>query len=206
GISIGEDGPSQMALEDLATFRAINGSTVLYPAGGDGRVRLVSAVGDLPGISYVRTTREATPILYPHDEDFPIGGSKTLSATDDDRVTLIGAGITVHTCLAARDILGAEGIAARVLDCYSVKPIDAETIRTGLEATDLLVVVGDHRTDGGLGDAVLDAIAATGALRGRVVKLAVPDPPRAAAADELRAWPGSDAEGTARSVRAALSG
>jgi len=206
GISIGEDGPSQMALEDLATFRAINGSTVLYPADGHSTVRLVTAMCDLPGISYVRTTREATPILYPHDEDFPIGGSKTLSATDDDRVTLIGAGITVHTCLAARDILGAEGIAARVLDCYSVKPIDAETIRTALEATDLLVVVEDHRIEGGLGDAVLDAIAATGALRGRVVKLAVTDLPGSATPEELRAWAGIDAEGIARSVRAALSG
>jgi transketolase len=206
GISIGEDGPSQMALEDLAIFRAINGTTVLYPADGHSTVRLVTSMCDLPGISYVRTTREATPILYPHDEDFPIGGSKMLSATDHDAVTLIGAGITVHTCLAARDILGAEGIAARVLDCYSVKPIDEETIRTALEATDLLVVVEDHRIEGGLGDAVLDAIAATGTLRGRVVKLAVTDLPGSATPEELRAWAGIDAEGIARSVRAALSG
>src|SRR5439155_13167337 len=104
---------------------------------------------------YVRTTREAPAILYSHDEDFPVGGSKTLSVTDHDVVTLIGAGITVHTCRAARDILGAEGISARVLDCYSVKPIDAQTIRTALEATDLVVVVEDHRIEGGLGDAVL---------------------------------------------------
>ena len=195
-----------MALEDLAVFRAINGTTVLYPADGHSTVRLVTSMCDLQGISYVRTTREATPILYPHDEDFPIGGSKTLSATDHDAVTLIGAGITVHTCLAARDILGAEGIAARVLDCYSVKPIDAETIRTALEGTDLLVVVEDHRIEGGLGDAVLDAIAATGPLRGRVVKLAVTDLPGSATPEELRAWAGIDADGIARSVRAALSG
>ncbi|HEX9298635.1 MAG TPA: transketolase [Actinomycetota bacterium] len=206
GISIGEDGPSQMALEDLASFRAINGSTVLYPSDGTSTVRLVTSMSDLPGISYIRTTREATAILYPPDEDFPIGGSKTLSATEHDVVTLIGAGITVHTCLAARDILGAEGISARVLDCYSVKPIDAETIRKALEATDLLVVVEDHRIEGGLGDAVLDAIAATGALRGRVVKIAVTDMPGSATPEELRAWAGIDGEGIAHSVRSALSG
>jgi len=206
GISIGEDGPSQMALEDLAFFRAINGSTVLYPADGHSTVRLVTSMSDLPGISYMRTTREATPILYPHDEEFPVGGSKTLSATDHDVVTLIGAGITVHTCLAAHDILGGEGISARVLDCYSVKPIDARTIRTALEDTDVLAVVEDHRIEGGLGDAVLDAIAATGPLQGRIVKLAVTDLPGSATPEELRAWAGIDADGIARSVRAALSG
>ena len=206
GISIGEDGPSQMALEDLASFRAVNGSTVLYPADGSSTVQLVTSMSDLPGISYMRTTREATPILYPHDEEFPVGGSKTLSATDHDVVTLIGAGITVHTCLAAHDILGGEGISARVLDCYSVKPIDARTIRTALEDTDVLVVVEDHRIEGGLGDAVLDAIAATGPLRGRIVKLAVTDLPGSATPEELRAWAGIDADGIARSVRAALSG
>jgi len=206
GISIGEDGPSQMALEDLASFRAVNGSTVLYPADGSSTVQLVTSMSDLPGISYMRTTREATPILYPHDEEFPVGGSKTLSATDHDVVTLIGAGITVHTCLAAHDILGGEGISARVLDCYSVKPIDARTIRTALEDTDVLVVVEDHRIEGGLGDAVLDAIAATGPLQGRIVKLAVTDLPGSATPEELRAWAGIDADGIARSVRAALSG
>jgi transketolase len=206
GISIGEDGPSQMALEDLAFFRAINGSTVLYPADGHSTVHLVTSMSDLPGISYMRTTREATPNLYPHDEEFPVGGSKTLSATDHDVVTLIGAGITVHTCLAAHDVLGGEGISARVLDCYSVKPIDTETIRTALEDTELIVVVEDHRIEGGLGDAVLDAVAATGPLQGRIVKLAVTDLPGSATPEELRAWAGIDADGIARSVRAALSG
>jgi len=206
GVSIGEDGPSQMALEDLATFRAINGSTVLYPADGHSTVRLVTAMCDLPGISYVRTTREATPILYPHDEDFPIGGSKTLSVTDHDVVTLIGAGITVHTCLAAHDILGSEGISARVLDCYSVKPIDTETIRDALEATDLLVVVEDHRIEGGLGAAVLDALAATGSIHGRVVKVAVTDLPGSGTPEELRAWAGIDAASIAARAEAAVAG
>jgi transketolase len=204
GISIGEDGPSQMALEDLALFRAINGSTVLIPADGPSTVALVTAMCDLPGISYVRTTREATPILYPGQHEFPIGGSKTLASTEHDAVTLVGAGITVHTCLAAHDVLGSEGISSRVIDCYSVKPIDAESLRSALDETDLLIVVEDHRIEGGLGDAVLDALAATGGLHGRVIKLAVTDMPGSARPEELRAWAGIDADGIARAVKEAL--
>jgi transketolase len=204
GISIGEDGPSQMALEDLALFRAINGSTIVYPADGPSTVALVTAMCDLPGISYIRTTREATPVLYRDDPDFPIGGSKTLASSDHDALTLIGAGITLHTCLAAHDILGSEGISSRVIDCYSVKPIDEGTVRAALDRTDLLVVVEDHRIEGGLGDAVLDALAGTGSLHGRVIKLGVTDMPGSATPEELRAWAGIDAEGIARTVRDAL--
>jgi transketolase len=206
GISIGEDGPSQMALEDLAVFRAINGSTVLYPADGTSTVALVRTMADLPGISYLRTTREATPILYRDDEDFPVGGSKTLASTDHDALALIGAGITVHTCLAAHDILGSEGISSRVIDCYSVKPIDGGAVRAALDQTELLVVVEDHRIEGGLGDAVLAALADAGTLHGRVIKLAVTDMPGSATPEELRAWAGIDADGIARTVRDALPG
>ena len=127
GVSIGEDGPSQMALEDLAALRAIHGSTVLYPADGTATVSLVTAMADLHGISYVRTTREATAVLYGPDEDFPVGGSKTLGEGDD--VAIVGAGITVHESLRAADLLAADGIAARIIDCYSVKPIDAAALR-----------------------------------------------------------------------------
>ena len=119
-------------------------------------------------------------------------------------VTLIGAGITVHTCLAAHDILGSEGISARVIDCYSVKPIDEDTLRRALDATDLLVVVEDHRIEGGLGDAVLEALAGTGPLHGRVAKLAVTDMPGSATPEELRAWAGIDADGIADTVRRVL--
>ena len=205
GVSIGEDGPSQMAVEDLALFRATNGSTVLYPADGPSTVALVTTMCDLTGISYIRTTREATPILYHEGEDFPVGGSKTLASSERDAVTLVGAGITLHTCLAAHDILGSEGVSSRVIDCYSVKPIDADTLRAALDETGVLVVVEDHRIEGGLGDAVLDAVARGGApLGGRVLKLGVTDMPGSATAEELRAWAGIDADGIARAVRDAL--
>ncbi len=204
GVSIGEDGPSQMAVEDLAQFRALNGSTVLYPADGTATVAMVEQMAALEGISYLRTTREATPALYGSDDSFPIGGSKTLASGGDDVVTLVGAGITLHECLAARAQLDADGIAARVIDCYSVKPIDAETIRRALEQTGTMVVVEDHRVEGGLGDAVLDALAATGQLEGRVVKLGVREMPGSATPEQLRAWAGIDATSIAAAARAAL--
>ena len=202
GVSIGEDGPSQMALEDLAALRAIHGTTVLYPSDGNATVRLVASMADLRGISYLRTTREATPVLYGPDEDFPIGGSKTLREGDD--VTLIGAGITVHESLTAADRLATDGIQARVLDCYSVKPIDAGSLRKAAAVTGLLVVVEDHRIEGGLGDAVLDALAAGGTLTGRVIKLAVTDMPGSGAPEELRGWAGIDADAIVGAVRSAL--
>jgi transketolase len=206
GVSIGEDGPSQMALEDLAAFRALAGSTVLYPADGPSTVRLLAEMVDLRGVSYLRTTREATPVLYDPEEEFPIGGSKTLAASDEDRITLIGAGVTLHGCLQARDELSADGISARVIDCYSVKPIDAPTIRRAFDETGVVVVAEDHRIEGGLGDAVLDALAATGPLQGRVVKLAVTEMPGSGAPEELRAWAGIDAASIAARAREALAG
>jgi transketolase len=204
GVSIGEDGPSQMAVEDLALFRAVNGSTVLYPADGASTVALVELMASLEGISYLRTTREATPVLYGADEAFPVGGSKTHGAADGD-ITLIGAGVTLHECLVAREHLAGDGIAARVLDCYSVKPIDRMAIRRALDETGVLVVVEDHRVEGGLGDAVLDAIAATGELSGRVVKIGVDEMPGSATPEQLRAWAGIDASSIAEAARRTLA-
>ena len=204
GISIGEDGPSQMAVEDLAMFRALHGSTVLYPADGASTVKLVATMCELEGVSYLRTTREATAQLYGADEDFPVGGSKTLARTDDDAVTLIGAGVTLHQCLAARETLAADGITARVIDCYTVKPIDAPTLRSALDETGVLVVVEDHRVEGGLGDAVLDALAQTGPLHGTVVKLGVTALPGSGTAEELRAWAGIDAASIAARAKRAI--
>ena len=204
GVSIGEDGPSQMAVEDLAMFRALAGSTVLYPADGPSAVALIERMASLEGISYLRTTREATPILYGADEAFSVGGSKTLASSDQDDVALVGVGVTLHECLAARDVLAADGVTARVLDCYSVKPIDAATLRSALEDTGLVLVVEDHRVEGGLGDAVLDALAATGPLSGRVRKLGVTQMAGSATPTELRAWAGIDAAAIAATAREAL--
>jgi len=202
GVSIGEDGPSQMALEDLAALRAIHGSTVLYPADGHSAVRLVSLMSDLPGISYIRTTREATPLLYGPEEEFPVGGSKTVREGSD--VALVAAGITLHESLRAADRLAADGVSARVIDCYSVKPIDAAALRAAAAETGLIVVVEDHRIEGGLGDAALDALAGTGDLTGRVIKLAVTDMPGSGTPEELRAWARIDADAIVETVRDAL--
>ncbi len=204
GVSIGEDGPSQMALEDLAMMRAVHGSTVLYPCDGNSTARLVGAMADLPGISFIRTTREKTPVIYGGDEDFPVGGSKTLRSSDADRVTLVGAGITVHEALEAAGSLEADGIAARVVDCYTIKPIDAETLRAAAAETGLLVTIEDHWIEGGLGDAVLAALADGGDLSGRVVKVAVTQMPGSGTPEELRDWAGISASAIADRVRSLL--
>ena len=201
GVSIGEDGPSQMAVEDLAVFRAVHSSTVLYPADGTATVKLVTAMCDLSGISYVRTTREATPALYAADEEFPIGGSKTLRDSSADVATLVGAGVTVRECLTAADDLAADGISVGVIDAYSVKPIDGSALRSAFERSGVVIVVEDHRVEGGLGDAVLGSLAETGSLSGRVVKLAVHDMPGSGTAEEMRAWAGIDAASIAARVR-----
>jgi transketolase len=206
GVSIGEDGPSQMALEDLAMFRALPGATVLYPADGNSTVRLVTAMCDLEGVVYLRSTREATPVLYDPDEEFPIGGSKTLARSDRDDVTLVGAGVTLVQALGAHEILGAEGIHARVIDAYSVKPIDTHTLAEALAETGVLVVVEDHHAEGGLGDAVLSALAGSGPVHGRVVKLGVTGVPGSGTPDQLRAWAGIDAASIAETARKAVAG
>ena len=160
GVEIGEDGPSQMGLEDLAAFRAIQGSTVLYPADANSCVRLVEQMADQPGIVYLRTTRGGYPALYRPDEPFPIGGAKVLRSSTDDQVALLAAGVTVHTCLAAAERLAEFGIPARVIDVYSVKPLDVQTLTEAAVATGgHLVTVEDHRPQGGLGGAVVEALA-----------------------------------------------
>jgi len=204
GVSIGEDGPSQMALEDLAIMRAVHGSTVLYPCDGNAAASLVETMADLPGISYMRTTREKTPVLYEPGDAFPIGGSKTLRSSDDDRVTLVGAGVTVHEALAAAEALAADGISARVIDCYSIKPIDGQALRTAVAETGLLLTIEDHWFEGGLGDAALEVLAGGGELSGRVVKVAVTEMPGSGTPEELRDWAGISAGRIADRVRSLL--
>jgi transketolase len=205
GVSIGEDGPSQMALEDLAMMRAVHGSTVLYPADGNSAAKLVGQMAVTPGISYIRTTRERTGLLYDANVDFPIGGSKVLRSSDRDRVTLVGAGVTVFEALKAADALAEQGISVRVVDAYSIKPVDGETLRAAMAETGLLIVAEDHWIEGGLGDAVLSALAEDGRrLAGRVVKLAVTEMPGSGKPDELREWAGISGAQIAARARALL--
>jgi transketolase len=164
GVSIGEDGPSQMGLEDLAMMRAVYGSTVLYPSDGNQTAKLVAQMADRHGITYLRTTREKTPIVYDKGESFPIGGSKVVrGGSNKDRATIVAAGITLHEALKAVDVLAHEDIPVRVIDLYTVKPIDAETLADAARATGgRIVVVEDHWVEGGIGDAVLAALAEKG--------------------------------------------
>ena len=202
GVSIGEDGPSQMALEDLAAFRAVHRSTVLYPSDGNSTAKLVAEMADLEGIVFLRTTRAATPVLYGPDEDFPVGGSKVVR--DGDDVTIVGAGITLHEALKAADALAEEGVSARVIDLYSVKPVDAEALRAAAEATGAIVTVEDHWPEGGLGEAVLSVFAEEDE-RPRIVLLAVKDMPGSGKPNELIAAAGIDAEHIAAAARNLVS-
>lgn len=206
GVSIGQDGPSQMGLEDLAMMRAVYGSTVLYPSDAVCTANLVEAMSQTDGITYMRTTREKTPVLYDNTDKFPIGGSKVLRRSKEDKATIVAAGITLHEALKAYDQLQKEKITVRIIDLYSVKPIDVATLKDAAEQTKLIVVVEDHWSEGGMGDAVLDAFtgpdgAALAALP-RVVKLAVRTMPSSGTPEELM-----DAAGiSARHIIAAVKG
>jgi transketolase len=183
GVSIGEDGPSQMGLEDLAMMRAIPNSTVLYPSDAVAAERLVAAAAGLKGATYIRTSRPAIPVLYVNTEEFPIGGSKVVRSSANDSLTVVAAGVTLHEALAAYETLKAAGINIRVIDAYSVKPIDDQGLLQAANQTrNTLVVVEDHYADGGLGDAVLNAVALNGV---RVHKLAVTEVPRSGKPEEL---------------------
>lgn len=200
GVAIGQDGPSQMGLEDLAMMRAIHGSTVLYPCDANQAARLVAEMAGLEGIRYLRTSRGESKVIYGPDEEFPVGGSKVLRSSDADRLTVVAAGVTLHEALAAADALGADGIPVRVIDLYSVKPVDRATLRAAAEETGCLVTVEDHRREGGIGDAVLDTFS-DGRPVPRLVRLAVTTMPGSATpAEELHAA-GIDAESIEAAAR-----
>jgi transketolase len=206
GVEIGADGPSQMALEDLAMMRAVHGSTVLYPSDATSTAALTEAMADRDGVSYLRTTRGAYPVLYDAGESFPVGGSKVLRSADADQVTLIGAGVTLHACLDAADQLGGDGISARVIDLYSVKPADAATLAEAAAATGgRLVIAEDHHPEGGLGAAVLDALTDAGCTELAVAHLAVREMPGSGTPAELLAEAGIDADGIAAAARRLLA-
>jgi len=185
GTEIGTDGPSQMALEDLASMRAIEGSTVLYPSDANATAQLVLQMADRKGITFLRTTRGAYPVIYAASEKFKIGGSKVVRRTARDQVALIGAGVTLHECLKAADQLSKAGIGARVIDLYSVKPVDVTTLREAATATGgRFVIVEDHYPEGGLGAAVMEALAME-AHPPRVAHLAVRGLPTSGKPEEL---------------------
>lgn len=194
GVSIGEDGPSQMGLEDLALFRAILGSIVLYPCDAVSAEKLTCAMANYENISYIRTTRPKTPVIYGNDEEFHVGGSKILRWSKNDEVTVVAAGITLHETLKAYEKLRAEGINIRVIDCYSVKPLDAETLIKASEETKHIITVEDHYPEGGLGEAV-----ASLGLKPHI--LAVRKMPHSGKPEELLAEQGIDSTGIVRKVK-----
>ena len=205
GVSIGEDGPSQMGLEDIAALRAVYGSTVLYPSDANQTARLVRQMADRSGVVYMRTTREATPVIYGPDEAFTIGGSRVARSSDKDDVAIVASGITLHEALRAAEELETEGIGARVIDLYSVKPIDAETLRAAAAATGRLITVEDHFAEGGLGDAVLEVFADS-EVRPRIVKLAVREMPASGEPAQLLAAAGIDSGHIADAARGMVAG
>jgi transketolase len=201
GVSIGEDGPSQMALEDLAMLRAVHGSTVLYPCDPNQTAKLVAGMADQEGIVYLRTTRAALPTLYGAYEEFEIGGSRVVHSSQRDQVAIVAAGITVHEALEAVSQLEAEGVRARVIDLYSVKPIDAATLREAALATGgRLITVEDHWPEGGVGEAVA-SVFADDAHPPRVVRLAVQEMPGSGTPAELLAAAGIDAAAIVNAAR-----
>jgi len=204
GVSIGADGPSQMALEDIASFRAVFGSVVLYPSDANQTVQLVDAMRQHHGVSYLRSTREALPTLYGADESFEIGGSRTLRSSADDAITLIGAGITLHECLAAADELAESGVSARVIDLYSVKPIDAEAVLAAAADTGIVVTVEDHWPEGGIGETVAGVLAESD-VGARLVRLAVSGRPGSGQPAELLAAAGIDAAHIVSAAQSAIT-
>ena len=202
GVSIGEDGPSQMGLEDIAMFRAIPNSVVLYPSDAVSAERLVAEAAAHEGIVYLRTSRPKTPILYGVDEGFPIGGSKVVKKSEQDKVTIVTAGITLHEALKAHETLNAEGVSIRIIDLYSIKPIDTKSLLSAAADTNnTIITVEDHYPEGGLGDAVLDAVATEGIS---VHKLAVTGIPRSGKPDELLEFHGISANAIVQKVKSII--
>lgn len=206
GVEIGQDGPSQMALEDIASLRAVYGSVVLYPADATSTAALVAVMADTDGIVYLRTTRGAYPVLYPSTEQFLVGGSKTHRATGNDQVALIGAGVTMHECLAAADDLEKTGVRVRVIDAYSIKPIDRDTLIEACRITgSRLVIAEDHYPQGGLGAAVLEALADAEVPALHVAHLAVRNLPGSGTPAELLDTAGISASHIAVAARSLIA-
>ncbi|HBB76145.1 MAG TPA: transketolase, partial [Candidatus Levybacteria bacterium] len=202
GVSIGEDGPSQMGLEDISMFRSVFGSAVLYPSDAVSCAKLTLQAANTNGIVYLRTTRKETPVIYENSEEFPIGGSKTLKESDKDGVTVVGAGITIHEALLAHEMLKKDGINVRVIDMYSVKPIDCATLEKAVEETGVIVVVEDHYPEGGIADAVRSCLSG---LKTAVYSLAVSKKPRSGTPEELLNYEEISSSAIVKKVKEVLS-
>ena len=200
GVSIGQDGASQMGVEDIAMFRTVFESTVLYPSDAVSAEKLVEQAARAKGIVYLRTTRERTPVLYKNAEAFPIGGSKTLAESRKDKATIIAAGITVHEAAKAYNELLKRKINVRVIDLYSIKPIDRKTLLRAARQTKHLIVVEDHVAEGGIADAVREAVGSIA----KVTSLAVQKLPRSGKPEQLLAYEGINAKAIARTVKRSL--
>jgi transketolase len=198
GVSIGEDGASQMGLEDIALFRGLLGSTVLYPSDATSADKLVEVAAHNTGLTYIRTTRRDTPVLYRSDELFTVGGSKTLRSSTADVATIVSVGVTLHEALKAYEELRKQGIVVRVIDAYSVKPLDVVTLEKAVRDTGKVLVVEDHFAEGGLGEAVKSLFASSGA---QFEHLAVIKTPHSGTSDELLALAGIDALAIVASVK-----
>ncbi len=206
GVSIGEDGPSQMALEDIAMMRAVHGSTVLQPCDANQTAKLVAEMADTDGIVFLRTLRPKTPVVYDPSEDFPIGGSKVLRSSDGDAVTVVASGITVPEATKAADELQESGVSVRVIDAYSIKPIDGDTLLEAARSTDgKVVAVEDHWPEGGLGEAVLSALS-EGSDPIHFEHLAVGIMPGSGKSEELMDAAGIDANHIVDAVRKLING
>jgi transketolase len=202
GVSIGEDGPSQMALEDLAMFRAIESSSVIYPSDAVATEHAVRIAADHRGIVYIRTSRPKTPVIYSADEQFELGRSKVIRRSDEDKLTVVAGGVTLFEALAAYDELKADGITVRVIDIFSLKPVDEETLRaSGQETNNLMLTVEDHSGAGGIGEAVAGAVSRAGI---RVHRLFVNEVPRSGKPEELMAAYGIDRAAIVRTVKSLL--
>jgi transketolase len=199
GVSIGEDGPSQMALEDLAMMRAVVGSTVLYPSDAVATEKLLEQMAQHKGICFLRTSRPKTPVIYGNDEQFPIGGAKILRQNAGDKITVVAAGVTLFEALKAADALKAEGIGITVIDAYSIKPLAKDVLKNAAQKTGgTIITVEDHYAEGGLGDAVAGELSADGI---KVHKLAVNGLPRSGHAEQLLAYFKIDAAAIAQKVK-----
>ncbi|MBI4243015.1 MAG: transketolase [Planctomycetes bacterium] len=199
GASIGEDGPSQMGLEDIAMMKSIFESTVVYPSDAVSAAKLTCELIKQKGVSYIRTTRPKTKVLYEKNETFPVGGSKTLRSSTSDKATIIACGVTLYETLKAYDLLKSQGTNIRVIDLYSIKPIDQQTIRKAIDETKFIITCEDHSVFGGIGDEVAKVILSYG-KQCRFRMLGVQNIPSSGSPEELLSIHGIDCQAIIKSI------